>query len=58
MRNETYKTVTLVTADRGKYLRIANLENSEEVFGKPERIVFNNQGIIPELEEADLNIEG
>lgn len=47
-------TITIVEADSGKYLTIKNLENSEEVIGKPTRIIFDNTGIIPELEEKEV----
>ena len=49
-----YNQDTIVTAERGKYLKLKGVENSEELIGKPERIIFANNGIIPEMEEEDL----
>lgn len=54
MHKEEFKYDTIITADRGKYLRIVNNPEAEEIFGKPERIIFSNQGIIPEFEEVEL----
>lgn len=53
MRKQEYnnKTITIVTADDNKYLVLAGRENSEDLIGKPQQIIFNNSGIIPELEE-------
>lgn len=52
-KNEFAKEI-IITAERGNYLKIANLENSEEIIGKPERIIFSKEGIIPEVEEINL----
>ena len=52
-KNEFAKEI-IITAERGSYLKIANLENSEEIIGKPERIIFSKDGIIPEVEEINL----
>lgn len=52
-KNEFVKEI-IITAERGNYLKIANLENSEEIIGKPERIIFSKEGIIPEVEEVSL----
>ena len=52
-KNEFIKEI-IITAERGNYLKIANLENSEERIGKPERIIFSKEGIIPEVEEINL----
>ena len=52
-KNEFVKEV-IITAERGNYLKIANLENSEEIIGKPERIIFSKEGIIPQVEEINL----
>lgn len=49
-----YEHDTTITADKGKYLKLLNVENSEEVIGKPHRIIFDNNGIIPEFEEIDM----
>lgn len=53
IKNEFVKEV-IITAERGNYLKITNLENSEEIIGKPERIIFSKKGIIPEVEEINL----
>lgn len=52
-KNEFVKEI-IITAERGNYLKIANLENSEEIIGKPERIIFSKEGIIPQVEEINL----
>lgn len=52
-KNEFIKEI-IITAERGNYLKIANLENSEEIIGKPERIIFSKEGIIPQVEEINL----
>jgi len=54
MRKDTFQYETIITAERGKFLKILGLENSEELIGKPERIIFSNKGVIPECEEKDL----
>lgn len=45
---------TIVTADKNKYLKLKDVANSEQSFGKPVRIIFSNEGEIPEFEELDL----
>lgn len=54
MFKHEFNTVTIITADRDKYLKLVNVDNSEEIIGKPERIILNNKGNIPEFEEVDL----
>ena len=56
MLKNTYTNVTMVVAERGQYLRIIGVDNSEELIGKPERMVLNNVGIIPEFEEVPLDV--
>lgn len=51
---DKYKNETIVTSERGKFLKLKEVENSEELLGKPERIIFSNKGNIPEFEELDL----
>jgi hypothetical protein len=46
--------VTIVTVEPSKYLVLKNTENSEQLIGKPKRIIFDNSGIIPELEEREV----
>ena len=45
---------TIITADKNKYLKLKDVANSEQSFGKPVRIIFSNEGEIPEFEELDL----
>lgn len=45
---------TLITADQNKYLKLKNVENSEELIGKPVRTIFLNDGAIPEFEEENI----
>lgn len=56
MKISNFKTDTIVTADRGKYLVPKNLpENiTLEDMGKPVRIIFDNTGVIPEFEEREV----
>lgn len=44
----------LIVADKGKYLTLKDIENSEELIGKPTRVTFENAGIIPEFEEKEV----
>lgn len=55
MLKNTYTNVTMIVAERGKYLRLVGVDNSEELIGKPERMVLNNLGNIPEFEEVSLD---
>lgn len=48
------KTITIIEADIGKYLALNGRNNSEDLIGKPTRIVFDNSGNVPQLEERDL----
>ena len=56
MKISNFKTDTIVTADRGKYLIPKNLPEdiSLEDMGKPIRIIFDNTGVIPEFEEREV----
>ena len=54
MKVEKLAKVTIITVDPAKYLVLKNVENSEELIGKPKRIIFDNQGIIPEFEEREV----
>ena len=40
--------------DSGKYLKLKESEESVNLIGKPERIIFSNLGEISEFEEEDL----
>lgn len=46
--------VTIISADVDKYLVLKDVDNSEELIGKPKRIIFDNNGIIPEFEEREV----
>lgn len=46
--------VTIVTADSGKYLKLKEYEDSEEIIGKPVRMIFDNHGNVPEFEEGAI----
>lgn len=52
-KNE-YEKDTIITAERGKFLKLVGREDSVEIIGKPERIIFSNEGTIPEFEEVEL----
>lgn len=49
-----YEDVTIVNADKDKYLVLKGVDNSEELIGNPVRIIFSNENVVPELEERDL----
>lgn len=53
IRNE-YEKDTIITAERGSYLKLVGREDSVELIGKPERIIFANEAAIPEFEEVKL----
>jgi len=52
---DKFSKVTIVTATRENYLKLKNIDNSEELIGKPARIILDNSGKIPEFEEVQLN---
>jgi hypothetical protein len=54
MKTHEFKRVTVISTDENKYLILKNVENSEELIGKPKRIVFDRDGIIPEFEEREV----
>ena len=54
MQTLTCKRVTVITADTNKYLALKHMENSEEIIGKPVRLILENTGIIPEFEEREV----
>ena len=55
MRIDKYTFETVVTADKGSYLRFKDI--SEDVIGKPTRIIFSTQGIVPEFVEEVISKE-
>lgn len=54
MEISKFKNQTVITAERGKYLKLKGNEESENIIGKPIRIIFDNSKEIPELEESDI----
>lgn len=54
MYTDRFEKETIITAQRGYYLKLKDTENSDELIGKPERIIFSNYGKIPEFEEVIL----
>ena len=54
MTIDKFKYETIVTAERGKYLKLVDEEINEEKIGKPERIIFSNSSVIPEFVEVPL----
>ncbi len=54
MLRDDFKNVVIVTATRGCYLKLKDTDNSEELIGLPERIIFNSRGNIPKFEEVKL----
>ena len=54
MKIEKLAKVTIVTVEPNKYLALKGTENSEQLIGRPKRIIFDNSGMIPELEEREV----
>lgn len=54
MKIERLAKITIVTVEPTKYLVLKNVENSEELIGKPKRIILDNTGVIPEFEEREV----
>lgn len=46
--------VILVVAEKGKYLALKGIENSEELIGRPIRVTLEKAGIVPEFEEREV----
>ena len=57
MRKEDFRTATIISAEIHNYLKLKGVENSEELIGKPVRIVLSNRGKLPEFEEVPLVFE-
>lgn len=47
----------IITAERGNYLAIKDLDNSEEVIGRPLRLILSTSGRIPEFQDVPLRDE-
>lgn len=56
MKIEKLAKVIIITVDKptNTYLALKNTENSEQLIGRPKRIIFDNSGIIPEFEEREV----
>ena len=54
MRIEDYAFETVVTADRGKYLKYTNEELDENKVGRPIRIIFSKPCVIPDFTEESI----
>ena len=54
MRKEDFRTVTIITAENHNYLKLKEVENSEELIGKPVRMIFSKDGKLPEFEDVSL----
>lgn len=55
MTIDKFNKVTVITADRNKFLKLKEEDHSEDLIGRPERIILNNAGKIPEFEEILLD---
>lgn len=54
MNIREYPDITIIDADMNTYLAIKNVDNSEQLIGRPRRIALDNTGIIPEFEEREV----
>lgn len=54
MFKDVFNEVTIITAEKGKFLKIKSNKKSEQLIGRPERIIFSNTAEVPEMEEADI----
>ena len=54
MTKSNFKDVTIVTAERNRFLKLKDNEDSVNLIGKPIRIIFSNTENIPEFEEENL----
>lgn len=54
MFKDVFNEVTLITAEKGKFLKIKGNKKSEQLIGRPERIISSNTVEIPEMEEEDI----
>ena len=57
MRVDEFNNETIITAERGMFLKLVDEPDEENKFGKPERIIFSKKGNIPEFKEVPLNVE-
>ena len=54
MHKQEMKKTMIITAEPKHYLILKNMENSEELIGKPVRIILDKDGLIPEFEEREV----
>ena len=47
-------TITIITADKDKYLVIKNEDGSIQEIGRPTQIIFDNSVGLPAFEEKDI----
>lgn len=54
MNIQEFREVTIITSDPDKYLVLKDIESSEQLIGRPKRIILDNTGVIPEFEEREV----
>lgn len=54
MKRREYKDVIIIDADEGKYLAIPNVGSSEELIGKPSKLILRRDDRIPEFVEREV----
>ena len=54
-RREEFESVVIFTVhDRNNYLALKNNDESENIIGKPERMIIKKDGFIPEMIEKEV----
>lgn len=54
MNIQEFREVTIITSEPNKYLVLKEIESSEQLIGRPKRIILDNSGTIPEFEEREV----
>ena len=56
MKIENFAKAVVITVDNPtkQYLVLKDTENSEELIGKPRKVILGNDGIIPRFEEREV----
>lgn len=54
MHKAEFQDVTIFTAEKDRYLVIEGKKDSENLIGKPVRIILSNKGTIPEFDEKEF----
>lgn len=54
MKRREYKNFIIIDADKGKYLAIPNVGSSEELIGKPVKMILRRDDRIPEFVEREV----